>query len=272
MRSFLQREFEGRSILIFYEKNKDLNENMRARLSQLLINRELTFIIHKEGASIENLLRKLELSSEILVKLAEEIHSLFDESTKYYFSKGYTVNGIRIPSTGKLIARLNYMRSFLQDVGVLVPAKKEIALAIEPKNVIDKRLDILRQQHVEQSEKLDKAWDGLFLHRQELCNANSKEGFGFFENFPCLAQSFAPDLQVIKDFNRKFLDGAKDSSETWLKLRSGLESLILTKDFRNADAQYLVTILSTLSDDNNKDTVIFMLLASAIRAPNCKAD
>lgn len=60
LRSFLQSEVEGRLILMYHEKKKDLNENMRAHLSQLLINRELSFIIHKKGASIENTLRKLE--------------------------------------------------------------------------------------------------------------------------------------------------------------------------------------------------------------------
>lgn len=72
-------------------------------------------------------------------EISQEIQSSFNERPNLYFSKGYTYNHQRVPSTGKLIARLNYMRTFLQDVGALVPPKKETPLIDnEPKNIIGK--------------------------------------------------------------------------------------------------------------------------------------
>lgn len=60
LRSFLESNFEGRLILMYYEKKKDLNDNMRNHLSQILINRELSFILEKNDTSVHNPLQKLE--------------------------------------------------------------------------------------------------------------------------------------------------------------------------------------------------------------------
>ena len=56
---FLKTSAQGRMILFYYEKHQCLSDNLQNHLTQLLIDRELLFILVKKNESITNPLKKL---------------------------------------------------------------------------------------------------------------------------------------------------------------------------------------------------------------------
>lgn len=67
--------------------------------------------------------------------LAKQIEKHFNEPASTFFALGCTVNKIRIPTTGKFMRRLNYLRTLLQEIGALVIPKKAVPLAADQTNI-----------------------------------------------------------------------------------------------------------------------------------------
>ncbi|CAD6226291.1 GSCOCG00011866001-RA-CDS [Cotesia congregata] len=253
---------DGPVILFHYEHHKSLSDIMLNHLARLVVGREIDMIFQAENVSLSNPLKKLEIPSKNLKQLAGEISVLFKERSDTFYTPGHSDKDHRVGPSGKLIARVNYMRKILVDCGVLKLERRSSLDSQIPLDSEDK-LTILKENTAEWT-IIEQTWRDTFLLRQQLIKQKAEKGLWEFSEFLCLAASDGASL-LIQDFNTKYPDNNIKIKEIWKTLQNALDSFIYSKKLSN-EVQDIFEIFKS-SKENQHDAIVLMLLPFAIKAP-----